>query len=232
MQEEEELGRITPTLLRRAETMCPRLLHHEYFSGRVLSSLGDSPFEVGARLTEDARTWHQGNVRAEHGFPEPTDLEPEQRAVYRVAADEYVRRFGGEDVEIHDLGWVTEFTELGVRLSGQVGIAAVATDDRHEVRVLRLATRDLLDDVDMKFTILRTADWAKSTLHVVAVDLLKGESAEYDVDVDAHLSDAREWLSERVDIIRARSNWQGPVAGSGCRNCKCVPGCKALTRSA
>jgi hypothetical protein len=79
---------------------------------------------------------------------------------------------------------------------------------------------------------LRTADWAKSTLHVVAVDLLHGESAEYDVDVDAHLSDARDWLAERVDVIRARGNWQRPVVGSDCRNCKCVPGCKALTRSA
>jgi hypothetical protein len=232
MQEEEELGRITPTLLRRAETMCPRLLHHEYVSGRVLSTLGDSPFEVSGRLLEEARTWHQGNVRADHGFPEPTDLEPEQRAVYRVAAQEYVRRFGAEEVEVHDLGWVTEFTDLGVRLAGQVGLAVVAADDRHEVRVLRLAARDLLDDVDMKFIILRAADWAKSTLHVVAVDLLQGESAEYDVDIDAHLSDAREWLAERVDIIRTRGNRHRPVVGSECRSCKIVPGCTALTRSA
>ena len=212
--------------------MCPRLLHHEYFSGRVLSSLGDSPFEVAARLSEEARTWHQGNVRAEHGFPEPTDLEPEQRAVYRVAANEYVRRFGNDDVEIHDLGWVTEFPDLGVRLSGQVGMAVVGGGDRHEVRVLRLAARDLLDDVDMKFIVLRTADWAKSTLHVVAVDLLQGNSAEYDIDIESHLGDAREWLAERVEVVRARADWQRPIVGGDCRSCKCLPGCKALSRSA
>jgi hypothetical protein len=212
--------------------MCPRLLHHEYFSGRVLSPLGDGPFEVGARLTEDARTWHQGKVQSDHGFPEPTDLEPEQRAVYRVAAQEYARRFGDHDVEVHDLGWVTEFTDLGVRLAGQVGITLVGADDRHEVRVLRFAARDLLDDVDMKFMILRTAQWAKSTLHVVAVDLLHGESAEYDIDIESHLSDARAWLEERVGIIRARSDWVRPVVGGDCRSCKCVPGCTALTRSA
>ena len=212
--------------------MCPRLLHHEHFSGRVLSALGDGPFEVAARLTEEARTWHQANVRAEHGFPDPTDLEPEQCAVYRVAAGEYVRRFGDEDVDVHDLGWLTEFPEFGVRLAGQVGITVVGADDRHEVRVLRLASRDLLDDVDMKFTILRTAQWATSTLHIVAVDLLHGDSAEYDLNIEAHLGDARAWLEERVELIRTRSDWHRPVVGSDCRNCKCVPGCAALSRSA
>ena len=46
---DDESGRITPNLLRRADSMCPRLLHHEHTSGRVLSALGDGPFEVALR---------------------------------------------------------------------------------------------------------------------------------------------------------------------------------------
>jgi len=227
----DDLPRVTPSLLRRADEMCRRRLAHEHESGRKLSPLGDGPFEVSNRLIADAITWHRGAVAPEHGFPDPLDLEPEQRAVYRAASHAYVRMFGEIEVEIGELGWSTDLVDVGVRLLGPVGIPVVHANGELELRILRVAARlPLVDSVDIRFALLRAHEWATGTLRIVAVDLLEDRSVEYDIDVGAQLDDARAWLVARVEVIRARADPRRTFAGRDCRDCSCIPGCPQLTR--
>jgi hypothetical protein len=228
----EELPRVTPSLLRQADTMCPRRLAHEYESGRKLSPLGDGPFAVANRLTNDAITWHKGATETEEGFPEPTDLEPEQCAVYRAAARAYVARFAGDAVEIHDeLGWTTDVDDLGVRIVCSLGVPIEHADGTHELRLMRLGGRaSLVDDTELHCLLLRAAEWAPDNLRVAAVDLLDDTSVEYDIDVRERIDAAHEWLRERVDVVRERANPRATKAGADCRHCQCIPGCPQVTR--
>jgi hypothetical protein len=226
-----DLPRVTPSLLRRADEMCRRRLAHEYESGRKLSGLGDAPFEVSNRLAADAITWHRGAVAREHGFPDPTDLEPEQRAVYRAAARAYLRMFGDTSVEVHDLGWSSELPDLGVRLVGSVGIPIVDSEGACALRVLRVGARlPLIDSVDIRFLILRASTWAHGSLRIIAVDLLEDRSVEYGIDLASQLDEARSWLATRVDVISGRAHPRHTNAGADCRDCPCLPGCPQLTR--
>jgi hypothetical protein len=229
----EELPRVTPALLRRADEMCARRLAHEFNSGRKLSPLGDRAFEVANRLSNDAILWHRGDVAAEHGFPEPLDLEPEERAVYRAGARGYVHMFGEGRVEVHDLEWTTEVPDLGVRLVGPVGIPVVVAE-RPTLRVLRVGARAkrMIDSVEMRFFLLRAGEWAGDVLHIVVANLLDTRSEEYDLDVAERLPEAREWLEARIEVIRTRSQTRAARTGADCRDCQCIPGCPALTRTA
>lgn len=244
----DELPRVTPALLRRADDMCRRRLAHEFTSGRKLSPLGERAFEVSARLTNDAILWHRGNVpdartqqshgrRSEgsmltHGFPDPADLEPEQRAVYRAGARGYVHMFGDGPVEVHDLDWTTELPDVGVRLVGPVGIPVVV-DAVPTLRVLRVGgrARRMIDSVEMRFFLLRAGEWAGDVLHVVVADLLDTRSEEYELDVAQRLPEARAWLDTRVALLRERADTRVARVGADCRDCQCIPGCPQLTRA-
>jgi hypothetical protein len=229
---DEELRRVTPALLRRAEHMCPRRLKHEYESGRKLNKHSDARFEVTNRVTEDARLAHaeMGTPRPE-AFVDPSDVEPEQRALYRAGAIGYLRMFGADSVVAEDIGRSTDDAELGVRLSGTPGLAVRHADARAEVRVLRLgATGALVDDVDIKFTVLRAGEWAGAALDITAVDLLDCRRVVCSLDVGEELPVTRAWLARRVAAIEDRGDRHRAIAGADCRGCTCIPGCPALTR--
>ena len=227
----DDLDRVTPALLRGADEVCPRRLALEHGSVRKPSRLGDGPFEVANRLTQDAIAWHKAGDPTTPGFPEPLDLEVEQQAVYRAASGAYARMFGAATVEVHDLGWSSDFPELGVRMYSSVGIAVVDEHGSHELRVLRIGARGLLDSVDLRCLLLRTHEWAHESLRVVAADLLEYNSIEYDIDVVARIDEAREWLAERVAAIRARADKKRAHAGADCRACAFIPGCPPITKS-
>ena len=231
---DEELPRVTIGLLRRADAMCPRLLHHEHFSGRKLSKLCDAGFAVTNRVVEDAITWHEGGRAgdsARDAFPEPTDLEPEQRAYYDALARGYLALFPRTDATVADLDWSTDLPELGVRLVGRIGIALEAGDDR-ELRVLRGGRRLTFDRADTAFTVLRAAQWAPGPLRIVAFDPLTLDIDPTEVNVADHYDDMYAWVAERVATIRARADRLVAVAGSECRHCSCIPGCPKLMASA
>jgi hypothetical protein len=215
--------------------MCPRRLAHEHASGSKLSPLGDEGFAVSNRIIEDAILWHTARVSdagSEIAFPEPTDLSPEQVALYQACARGYLAGFPAVDAQVADLGWTTDDHEVGVRLIGQVGIALDHVDGMQELRVVRVARRGpLLDDAEIRFTLLRVRDWAKGMLQLVALDPLDLRSVEYEIDVAARVDDAHSWLAERVGVIRRRQHPRRTVAGGDCRDCVCIPGCPAITRT-
>lgn len=227
----DELPTVTMALLRRADDMCPRRLHHHHSGARATSAPGGAAFAVANRIQGDAELWHRAGADGE-AFPEPSDLEPEQRAVYAAAGRTYLRRFGAVAATAHDLGWSTDLDEPAVRLLGRIGLAVVLPDASPELRILRTTgdtgPRSLLDDVDLRFAILRTADWAPDTLRVIAVDLVADRSVEYDLDCAGARPEARAWLAEQVATIRARADRDRPRVGRDCGSCPCIPGCGAL----
>jgi hypothetical protein len=85
----------------------------------------------------------------------------------------------------------------------------------------------MLDPVTVNVALLRTEAWAPDRLRIVAVDLIDQHDSEY----DAHLPDdrdaAREWLAQRVAVVRARADKQAPRAGVDCLGCRFVAGCSA-----
>ena len=231
---DDELPRVTLSMLRRAESRCPRRLFYEHAVGYQMSKLGDAGFDVMNRIVEDATLWHRGRSDSDlrdSAFPAPTDVAPEQRMLYRAIARGYTATFTDEDVEVGDLGWSTSLQEQGVRLVGPVGIPLLHRDGTHELRVLRAAYRgSLLDDTDVRFALLRAREWAPEALRIVAADLLQlTPPVECDVSVADRLDDTYEWLAERVAVIRARQNKQLAVAGADCRACAYIPNCPAVT---
>jgi len=224
-----EFTKITLRHLRRAEELCRRRLALET-AGQYGNRSSDARFGVPNRVAADVRLAHTDfgppDTRA---FVVPGELLPEQQRVYGAAVSGYLALFGDEPGRAADLGFETVLEELEVRLVGDIGVA-LDTDDGCEVRVLRVVEpgRPLIDDADLRFTIVRAAAWAAGRpLRLVAADVLNVQRADLVVDVEAELPDARAWVDERVAVVRELVADPQPRAGVHCLGCGFVSGCKA-----
>lgn len=233
--DEDGLPRISPSLLRNAETMCPRRLFKEYEAERKASPLGDTNFEVPNRIMQEALLWHRGATEDDSSaiaFPTPTDLQPEQIALYEACARGYLNAFPSPAGEVGDIPFDTECADHGVVLIGPVGVPLTLPDGSRELRVLRVAKRgSLLDETDLQFAVLRAEDWAQGDFSIVAVDLLDLRSVEYTIELESRSQNAREWLHDRLAAIKARMNADGPIVGNDCSFCGFIPGCRPLARA-
>ena len=164
--------------------------------------------------SEDARLAQAelGPPRPE-AFVDPTDLEPEQRALYRAAARGYLETFGDRPGRAADLGWRTHLDELGVDLIADVGLAIELPDGGRELRVLQLGTRHasapLLDDAQLRFALVRTEEWAPDQLTIVAADVIEQQSESHAPDLAAARADARV-LDHRAGRARATARRRRP----------------------
>jgi hypothetical protein len=231
VQPVDDLPRVTPALLRRAEVMCRRRLAREHAGGKQhANKTADARFAVSNRLEADARLSQSefGCPRPE-AFLEPTELEPEQRRWYRAAAQGYLEFFGDVPALTGDLGWATTMPELGVVLTGNPGLPVVLADGTRVLRVLRFGGRRagarLLDSVDISIALLRTAEWAAEDLRIVAVDLLNQEVVEHAAVLPADRDTAREWFAGRVDAVKRAARDGRARAGTDCLGCPFVAGC-------
>jgi hypothetical protein len=227
--------RVTPALLRWADTMCPRRLEGLYTDRRG-NRPPDARFRVANRVFESARLAHlELAAPSTAAFTAVDGLEPEERRVYEAAAHWYVALFGDRAVRAVDLDdWESPVDELGVRLVGPGGLPVEDAAGRREVRILRVGGRrpvagDPLESIEGRFALMRAADWAAGgRLHLVVADLVQGALAERDVDVDDVLAgELQPWLAERVAVVRARA--ADPIARPGleCARCRYVAGCGA-----
>ncbi len=228
---EPEVPRVTPSMLRRADAMCRRRLAREYAGGkRNANKAADARFAVSNRVYEDARLAQaeSGPPRPE-AFVDPTDLEPEQRFLYRAAARGYLETFGDRPGRATDLGWRTHLDDLGVDLIADVGIAIELPGGGRELRALHFGSRHpnapLLDDAQLRFALVRTEEWAPDQLTIVAADVIEREVEHHSPDLASARADAREWIAERVELVQRLAADGRSRAGADCSGCPFIAGC-------
>jgi hypothetical protein len=186
-------------------------------------------FAVSNRVEADARLAQTecGPPRAE-AFVEPRDLDLEQRALYRAAARGYLGEFGAVAARAVDLGFRTKLGELGAELVSNPGVAVEREDGGHELRKLLVGARrdgSLLDDVDVRLNLVRTAEWARDDLAIVAVDLIEQRRTEYRAHLERERALAHEWIAERVALVLELAADGRPRAGRDCQGCAYIAGC-------
>jgi hypothetical protein len=228
------LPKVTPYLLRRADTMCERRLAKSFAGDEA------SPDPVHRSRLRDAFLATAREAHAELRCPEITDfddiapdLEPEERAVLAQAAHWYVALFGGRAVryEDHGLDTPTVSPSRAVRVGGWVDLAVVDADGAKELRQLSLwdgarVPSDPLELESVRTAVLRLSKWAADgPVRVVWADLVSGIARERVVDTARERSELAGWLDDRLQIVRDRT--REPVAGNGedCRGCGYVAAC-------
>lgn len=231
----EDLAKVTVRQLARAESTCPRRLALDHL-GNQANRGANRGFRVLAQITADARLAHTrlGTPRAEH-FRPTDDLFPEERRVYEVAAAWYVALFGDQPMIVADLDrddFETVAPSLGVRLIGGAGLALESEPGDRELRMLSIgdrSTEELLESASVKFALLRRREWTRlGPLRVVRVDLLGGSAVEAEVDGAESWDTLRDWLVERIAVVRAHADRRTPRAGWECARCPYIAGCSAL----
>jgi hypothetical protein len=230
--EPDELPRITPYLLRRAERMCPLRLRRDFLGqGGLKSSF--LRFRVRDPLLEAARAAHAelGTPRPEH-FRAPPELRAEERAVFERAGATYVTRFGSEPVRAVDHGCdrPTPWPSRGVRVGGAIGLTVEDAAGTRELRQLELwrrpAPREPLESVEIRLAVLRLSRWAGGErLRVRWCDLVGDEVRSQDVDLAAETPRLKSWLAQRIAVVEERAAQPIPEPGTDCATCAHVPTC-------
>lgn len=228
----EPLPRVTPALLRAAETMCARRLEREHHGARG-NRRGTQRFRVANQIELNVRHNHL-EVRAPNisYFAGSDDLVSEQRAVYDNAAAWYVSIFADRAVRSVDVEFETEHVGLGVRMIGPAGLAVESDDGTRELRVLRIGgpplPQDPFDASDVRFAYLRRAEWiGTADARVVLADLAQGVANVAEPGDRTRSTELDAWLTERVTRIRARVATPSARAGTECGSCPFVAGCPA-----
>ena len=236
-EDRDELPKVTVAFLRRVEELCPRRVAFDHQNRRG-NRTAPARWRVANQLVDHARVAHvELSPPSPAAFTPLPDLVPEERRVYEASTRWYLQLFGdravravdGDDVD----EWETPVPDLGVRLVGPAGLAVEDADGRAELRLLRVGgadpeTADPLGPVDVRFALLRRAQWLTGrSVHLVHADVLFGSLNEHMVDADAALDQLRPWLRERVSALHARIAHPDPRPGLECGRCRFVAGCSA-----
>ena len=232
--DEPGLPRVTPSLLRAADTRCARRLAREFGDeGRGSSSpvnrarLRDAFLNAARRAHVDLR------APATDDFPTPEGLEPEEGAVFAQAARWYVAHYPRPvRTYFHELDEPTR--RRGVRVGGWVDLTVEEPDGRKELRQLDLwggppRGADPLDDERIRMALLRLARWVDGGVVCVSwADLVHGHAPlEREVDLGAELPALVRWFDERVAVVRERTAVPRAEPGRDCGTCTYVAGCPA-----
>jgi PD-(D/E)XK nuclease superfamily len=232
--ETEALPKVTPYLLRRADSMCARRLAREFEGGERSSD------PVNRSRLRDAFLAAARDAHADFRVPTAddfagigADLEPEERAVLAQAGDWYVHVFGDRAVryEDHGLDVPSVSPRRKLRIGGWVDLAVVGLEGVRELRHVELwggrtPIEDPLELESVRVAVLRLSGWAvDQPLRVVWADLVHGTVCERTVLVTAELPELTSWFEERVDVVRRRCATPDPQMGEDCATCSFVAAC-------
>jgi hypothetical protein len=228
---DEPLALVRPWML-RDEEHCPLRLRLDrerrqttwspYNQGRLLRPLNAAVLEAHDELRVPDRRW----------FEPPGSLFPEERAVWEVAVDSYLRRFGSIPAQAArgDLD-KPRLPKRGVQLGGDLGLPLELADGI-ELRRLGLTGRggpcaDPLRDPGVLLAVLRLIRWIDGRpLRIVAVDLVADEADEAVVE-PAAVPDLVAVLDERLATLRELLEDPEPRPGRACAWCDHPPVCGA-----
>jgi hypothetical protein len=225
-----EWPRATLRHLRSDDFNCARRIALEMEPGRDRAKPNwgaKSGFELANRIQSDATNAHaelRGATAAD--FPRPSDLTPEEQAVYGAAAAGYVALFP-EPVVHDDTGneWETPVPALEIRFVGRAGIPCRDAAGTAHLRVLQVDARaPQLSPSQLHFLALRTEGWADEVVVDVAA-LLAAERRAPVAITGAVRADARSWAEARLTLLRSRLAAAAPRMGRDCLGCPFVAGC-------
>ncbi|MEZ5170754.1 MAG: hypothetical protein R3A49_08425 [Acidimicrobiia bacterium] len=230
----EELPRLTPALLRDAETMCPLRARHEYRGTRGNRG-GNGRYRVRQSIVSQARVAHAEMRAAEsRHFEALPNLLPEEVQRFDTAAAAYVDLFAdspGRTIELDE--WETIDEERGVRLVGGVDLLLEVPGGGAEIRSLDVdpwtTPGGPTEDAGVRFALFRVTDEVSGGPVRIRSANLRDGVIDYDVTVD--LDDERdaigEWLDERLRVVRAIDSDGEPRPSMECGRCKFVSRCGA-----
>jgi hypothetical protein len=227
VDDDEAATRVTPRHLRRGDDLCRRRLAHELRGGKKKANkVGDMRFAVSNRIEADARIAQSepGPVRTE-AFVDPTDLEPEQVALYQAARRGYLEYFGAVEGSTVELSWGRTFADLDAELIANPGIGFVHTDGTHETRRIRVGSGTPLDTVDVAAIVLVTEEWAPAELTIRWVDVLTLDEQRLELEIGRERADALEFVATRVERLRVLAADGRARAGRDCLGCPFIAGC-------
>jgi len=234
VSDREQLPKVTPYLLRRADTMCARRLANEYEGGPQShdpvhrARLRDA-FLAAARDVHASLAAPTASVFGDIG----SELDHEERQVLAQAVRWYVEIFGDRAALLVDHGLDEPTLSRGrrVRIGGWVDLAVTDDDGRKELRQLDLwgghaPADDPLELDAVRVAVLRLARWCgDDPLRVTWADLVHGIVRQRVVDVPAELPSLVAWFEERLDVVRTRAENATAAAGDDCGACKFLSGC-------
>jgi hypothetical protein len=223
--DEPTSAKVTPFLLRVADTMCPRRLAREH-RGEPGTPDPVNRARVRNALLDRVRAWHETG-----SWTEPVGLFPEERALVVHAAGWYARRFPDPVATVTlPADAPTLLAKRQVLLGGWVDLGVVRPDGHRELRQLTWgrepAPSDPLAVPAVRLAVLRLAclDWLDEDLDVSWSNLLTGAVARARVGPD-RLPALADWLDERLAVVRAREDEHTVSPGRDCATCRHVPRC-------
>ncbi len=229
----DELPAVWLGLLERPPP-CPELVRRTLDGARGADRAPQVRYAVGNRLREAARTAH-AEMRAPTAadFPDPTDLEPEQRLVHRAGALGYLTLFPEPAVACDVPTDPLVFDDLGVRMFAPRDLVVRTAGGTVEVRRLQVSGRGpQLGTGALHVLALVAARWSPPlpSLRVVVADLLALEITEALVEAESAVLAATEWVSDRHRAL-VDASLGAPKSGEQCLRCDYVWDCTLHARS-
>jgi hypothetical protein len=228
MNVEDVSMKVTPFVLRAADSMCPRRLASELHREPGTADPVNRA-RVRNGLLDAVRTWHETGT-----WVDAPGLVAEERAVIAHAARWYEHHFPDRTVDVTlPVESPTALARRQVLLGGWVDLGVVHHDGTRELRQLwlrgRPAPTDPLEEPAVRLAVLRLAclGWMSGPLAVTGVDLISGSLTRGQVSGAEDLPALAEWLDERLAVARRRADASTAVPGRDCGTCRYVPRCPA-----
>jgi hypothetical protein len=227
-------AKVTPWTLEVAERACPRWLACE-IDERPGTRTVFNRWRIRNAIVARANAVHR-QLRAPglDDFGPPSNLVPEEVAVFLEAAAGYVRHFGGQDVRIvaHAGGRPDYWPKRNLTVGGAIDLTVEDGAGHLELRQLELwggpVCADPARSAKVLCAVLRLASMASGRpLRVRHVDLLGHEADEREIDWGRDLAGLAALLDERVAVVRDRAHLAAARSGQGCSVCRHAEDCPA-----
>lgn len=230
----EELPKVTPSLLARGLDTCPRKARSD-FEGRAktrdpfLHWRIRAPF-VGAALL--AHVEMRAPVQAD--FPVPSDLIPEEEALWCRATGVYRARCGGRAraEAVAELASPMAAPKRGVRIAGGVDLLVECDTGDFELRQFEFWGKPLavdpLENWVFGLAVLRLARWGSGRKILLRhIDLIGDTEEARHFDFAADIPAVAQHFTATLDSLRSHIADPTPAPGTDCGSCSYVAGCGA-----
>ncbi len=229
-----EPAKVTPLCLEAAERACPRWLACE-IDERPGTRTAFNRWRIRNALVARATAAHrQLREPRPEDFGPPSNLLPEEAAVFVQAGAGYLRHFGDQEVRAvpHGPSRPDYWPKRNLTVGGAIDLTVEDSSGHLELRQLELwggpVCADPTRSAKVLCAVLRLARLASGRrLRVRHVDLLGADSDDWEIDWARDLPDLAALLDERVAVVRERARSPKAQVGQGCGMCRHVEDCPA-----